>query len=129
MGALMKVAQKGHLDVFRLLLEQKAAPDAKDDYGWTPMMWASLEGNMNILEFCVNELMMVVDQTNEKGEGLLQKAATNGHSDVCKFLIKQGAKVNAHDSEGQSSLMWAASNSHLETVELLLQNEAKVDME
>ena len=41
---------KGSLDLFKLLLEQKAAPEAKDDYGWTPMFWASLEGKLNILE-------------------------------------------------------------------------------
>ena len=26
------------------------SPEAKDDYGWTPMFWASLEGRLNILE-------------------------------------------------------------------------------
>ena len=32
--ALMKVAAVGSLDVFKLLLDQKASPDAKDDYGY-----------------------------------------------------------------------------------------------
>merc|ERR1719353_518090 len=64
--ALMKVAAVGSLDLFKLLLEQKASPEAKDDYGWTPMFWAALEGKLNILEYCVNDLMLVVDQANEK---------------------------------------------------------------
>jgi len=127
--ALMKVAAVGSLDVFKLLLDQKASPDAKDDYGWTPMMWAALEGHLNILECCVNDLMLLVDQPNEKGETLLQKAATNGHTDCCRFLVAQGAKVNAHDQESQTPLMWAAGAGHLDTVVYLLSCEAKVDTE
>jgi ankyrin repeat protein len=123
--ALMKVAAVGSLDLFKLLLEQKASPEAKDDYGWTPMFWAALEGKLNILEYCVNDLMLVVDQANEKGETLLQKAATNGYTDVCRFLIAQGAKLNSSDQDQQTPLMWAAGAGHLDTVVYLLSCDAK----
>jgi len=123
--ALMKVAAVGNLEVFKLLLEQKASPEAKDDYGWTPMFWASLEGKLPILEYCVNDLMLVVDQANEKGETMLQKAATNGHTDVCRFLIAQAAKINSNDQDQQTPLMWAAGAGHLDTVVFLLSCDAK----
>ena len=45
---------------------------------------------------------------NASGETLLQKAATNGHTDVCRFLITQGAKINSNDQDQQTPLMWAA---------------------
>ena len=39
------------------------------------------------------------EYTNSKGETVLMKSAANGHWDVCKFLLQEGAKVNAHDVE------------------------------
>lgn len=60
---------------------------------------------------------------------MLQKAAANCHTDVCKFLVSHSAKVNAHDAEAQTPLMWACGNGHTDTVEFLIKAEAKVDLE
>ena len=48
------------------------------------------------------------------------KAAANGHTDVCEFLIREKAKVNHHDVDYQTALMWASAEGHLDTVKLLV---------
>lgn len=40
------------------------------------------------------------EYATEKGETALQKAAANGHIDVCHFLMDNGAKPNHQDILG-----------------------------
>lgn len=91
-------------------------------------MWAALHGNLDICEMLVQECGQPADYTTDKGETALQKAAANGHWEVCEFLIENGAKVNQTDSEHQTALMWAAAEGHLQTVKGLVQMDAKVDL-
>merc|ERR1719375_700432 len=104
----MKAAEHGESEVCKFLLDEGAAPDAKDDEGWNALMWASLAGHMETCEMLVRDHGIPADYTTEKGETALMKAAANGHHDACEFLIEQGAKVNALDTEHQTAVMWAA---------------------
>ena len=49
----MRVAANGHDTVIALLLEADAQIDAQDDVGWTPLMYASINGK----EAAVRELL------------------------------------------------------------------------
>ena len=54
----------------------------------------------------------------------LARAANNGHYQTCKFLIEQGAEVDALDIGDNTALHWAAMRGNVEIVNLLLQNGA-----
>ena len=54
----------------------------------------------------------------------LARAANNGHYQTCKFLIEQGAEVDALDIGYNTALHWAAMRGNVEIVNLLLQNGA-----
>ena len=54
----------------------------------------------------------------------LARAANNGHYQTCKFLIEQGAEVDALDIGDNTALHWAAMRCNVEIVNLLLQNGA-----
>ena len=47
----------------------------------------------------------------------IRQAAENGHLEVVKYLVSEGADIYAWEDE---ALRWAASNGHLEVVKLLL---------
>jgi len=54
-----------------------------------------------------------------------QWAAINNQYAVCKYLVEQGADVNAKGGESNATAaMWAAQRSHFYIVNLLLQNGA-----
>ena len=47
-------------------------------------------------------------------------AARNGHTEVVKYLLDQGAAIDTKGFFGGTGLHWAAINGHRETVELLI---------
>merc|ERR1711959_131805 len=51
----------------------------------------------------------------------LIRAAHNGHYQMVKFLIEQGADVNALDMGESTALHWSAMRGHVEIVKYLLE--------
>ncbi|MHB9147046.1 MAG: ankyrin repeat domain-containing protein [Candidatus Amoebophilus sp.] len=58
---------------------------------------------------------------------LLLDAAKNGDIELVKYLIGQGAEVNAKDNNGRTVLLIAAFNGRLATVKWLLENGASLE--
>src|SRR5689334_16198531 len=62
---------------------------------------------------------------DEEGITPLHWAAINNQYAVCKYLIEQGADVNAKGGESNATaVMWASQRCHFYIVNLLLQNGA-----
>lgn len=53
-------------------------------------------------------------------------AARNGHTHVARYLLDQGASVDAKGVLGGTALQWAAINGHKETVSLLADRGASL---
>lgn len=60
-------------------------------------------------------------------ETALAGAARNGHLDVVKLFLENGASVGKADRDGQTPLLWAATKGHTAVVALLLEKGASVD--
>ncbi len=54
-------------------------------------------------------------------------AATGGRDDIVRYLLSEGANVNAQSPNGMSALMMAVREAHPSTVELLLANRADIN--
>ena len=57
----------------------------------------------------------------------LHDAASNGHVDVAKVLIQNGADVNAVDEVKRTPLHGAAEEGHVDVAKVLIQNGADVN--
>ncbi|XP_037037864.1 putative ankyrin repeat protein RF_0381 isoform X2 [Bradysia coprophila] len=55
------------------------------------------------------------------------QAALDDTPDLVKFLLKEGANINATDEDGKTALMKASNNGRYETVKFLIDNEADVN--
>ena len=94
--ALMWACERGHSEVVRMLVKAGCVPDVRNDYGWTALHLAALNGHVD----CVAELFAhegaVLDLMNE----------------TIDFL---------HPNSGNSAFMWATTKSQLRCMQALLE--------
>lgn len=57
----------------------------------------------------------------------LMEAASAGHVDIIKLLLKHRADVNSQSSTGNTPLMYACAAGHLDSVKTLLEAGAAIE--
>eukprot|EP00057_Strongylocentrotus_purpuratus_P023477 XP_011677951.1 PREDICTED: ankyrin repeat domain-containing protein 50-like [Strongylocentrotus purpuratus] len=57
----------------------------------------------------------------------LLRAALNGHFDLVRYLVGQGAYIETCDIHGQTSLHYASNNGHVDVVKFLIGQRARID--
>jgi len=103
-----------------------AMPTGEDS--WGPSIWrAARDGDIEALKVHVRAGADVNSVSEEDGSHPLALAAVAGRLEAVRYLLKQGAKVNATDDDGDTALHQAAFFGHLEIVETLVDTGAKID--
>jgi hypothetical protein len=122
---LMMAAARGSVDALRLLLDARAAVDARNGAGETALMLAAGDGNPEAVALL---LARGADARvrSKRGETALGNAATAGVEETVRLLLDRGADVNARNIRGYSPLMLAASSDSIPAgaVRLLLKHGA-----
>ncbi len=154
--ALMNASLFGHLDIVKHLVEQGAMIDSNsNDLGLTALMWASQNGNIDIANYLIKQGADISNMTIVEWAGLgflqdvedsiklgndinigspfygvtaLMTASDNGHIEVVKFLIENGADINAKMDYVETALMYASTAGHLEVVKYLIKNGADMNV-
>ena len=103
-------------------------------YGWTSLMIATQNGDIEIVRLLLNARADVNARSEEYtnlsyGETALMIAASDGNRDITKLLINFGANVNLKDSAGITALINATVYNHAEIVKLLIDDGADVNAE
>jgi ankyrin repeat protein len=91
--ALLNAAAKGHLDVVCFLLERGADVNLGEDDGWTPLMYASQNGFMDVAEVLINAGAKINVESKGWGDTALGKAFQKGYSDIARLLVERGADI------------------------------------
>jgi ankyrin repeat protein len=115
----LRAALAGDVTTMRLLLENKADPNIATFGGTTPLMaaagvnWVYFqtfdEGQEHLLEavkLCVG-LGQDVNGANSMGIRAIHGAANRGSDAIVKYLVGQGARLDAKDNQGRSAYTWA----------------------
>jgi ankyrin repeat protein len=89
------VIKKGDLISLRRALDEGLDPDLANQFSWTLLMLAAMQGNSSIAELLVARRAHV-NKTNDFGETALSLAAHFGHISFIKVLLIHGASPSCH---------------------------------
>ena len=124
-------ARNGHDSVVRILLENGANTDAKNDEGVTALYWAARNGHAKIVSQLLRQGASLSLQDNI-GWTPLHRAAFSGHTEAVRVLLDNDAAIDTTDGTKWTALMRAATTGNAQVTELLLRRNASVtskDME
>ncbi|KAG7377220.1 Ankyrin repeat domain-containing protein 60 [Phytophthora pseudosyringae] len=131
-------AQRGHVEVVKLLLKHNANANAKDSDGDSALhetvykrLWVdAFDGGVSMRpgrsrgptasEECIGQ------QTNKDGRSALHIAAEEGRVDVTRLLVQRGTSIDVVNKAKWTPLMMAANRGHKETVKYLVQKGASL---
>ena len=81
------------------LVDRGANPNARDDMGWTPLMYASADGLHALAVYLCDEASAVLDATDDVGCTALWNAAYNGQRATSLLLMGRGADTAIKGTE------------------------------
>jgi hypothetical protein len=113
---ILDAAQKGTIEDVKYFIENKGVDvNVRDAYGNTPLHAATGEENLEVVKFLVSE-----------GKADVNAKDINSSNDMefLKYLISQGANVNAMDNEGNTPLYWIGEDTHSEFARYLISQGA-----
>ncbi|PKL76301.1 MAG: hypothetical protein CVV27_10945, partial [Candidatus Melainabacteria bacterium HGW-Melainabacteria-1] len=126
---LWKAVQAGHLQLMKRLIDKGASPNHPDpngDYLSHALAWDS---SLHALDWLRQQKLLDLHVRNHLGQTPLLKAASHGEFQTVRWLISQGASLNARTRQGKSIwhealrshqpelLDWLARQSGIDTLE------------
>jgi ankyrin repeat protein len=124
---LLDAARKNDLAKAHELLDSGTDPNAKGIYVYTPLMWASKMGHVELARLLLQKGANVNAKTEDSRTALMV-AAQAGRVEIVRLLIEKGADVNATDRSGDTALSDAVRERHLEVAKLLKVRDAKLTL-
>lgn len=121
----MAATSSGNTEIMQLLLNADADTEAKDNDGWTSLMYAATEGDVKAVKLLLD---YGADINGHNGDGSvgwanattpLMGAAYWGEEAVVKLLLSRGAETEVKDGNGQTALALARMQKHKAVIELL----------
>ncbi|XP_046561350.1 ankyrin repeat domain-containing protein 17-like [Haliotis rubra] len=117
---IMMAAEKGHSDVYHLLVLRGADVFLTDDEGKDCLMYACQRGNMSIVRHLLSLKPININERDHNNMTPVTIAAKAGHSDVYHLLVSDGADVSLTDDVGSDCLMYACEGGNMSIVRHLL---------
>jgi len=145
--AFSRAAFNGHTKIVKMLLDNglkediysasatgdldfiksnQSDADKPDNIGNTALIYASANGDSNVVNFLAGS-GGVVNKKGFEGTTALMEASAYGFSDICGILVGAGADVNATNSAGETALLLASDNGKSGPAAFLVKVKAEVN--
>ena len=125
---LMCIAQQGHPETVRSLLELGADVNVVDVYGNTALHWACAKGDFPLIAEILVSNGANINQRENQGITPLMAAVMVGHIEAARKLLELGADTHVLDMEGKSALHFSCAKGDFpKIVDMLLTNGADIN--
>ncbi len=125
--SLFDLIKDGKTDLVKKKIESGADVNVKNNYGNTPLIWASDTRQTEIVKLLL-EYGADANAKNNNGNTPLHCASIYGYTEIVKLLLEYGADANAKDNDVWTPLFCASGEGHTEIVKLLLEHGAGVNV-
>jgi ankyrin repeat protein len=123
MSELHRAAYDGHPGWVQTCLSKGAQVDARDEKGYTALLWSCFRGRVGdqlaIAKLLANAGADLNAIVLPKGDGCLHLAAQSGNKELVQFLLDRGANINLVADE-LTALMVAIRSREVDIAKLLL---------
>ena len=127
-SCLHLAAQEGHLKICRTFLQiYNFNIRARDDDEWTVLHHAALSGNLEFVQYFIQNGSDVFSKTKDD-KTVLHLAAKNGYLRMCMALLQNySLDVNSMDDDGWTVLHCAVRSGNLELFKYLIEKGSEID--
>lgn len=135
--ALQYATWRGHTQIVRHLVQNKACRSVRDALGQQALHLATRRGNKTIACLLLGETDkssavtadpdIDLESIDKDGRTPLSWAAGNGKQSVMSLLLERGAKHSSKDESGRTPISWASGNGQEKSIKKLLQIGADFD--
>jgi serine/threonine-protein phosphatase 6 regulatory ankyrin repeat subunit B len=129
---LWATAHKANYEIIKLLVDDGANVEVRNNAGVTPLMFASDYGQLEVVNLFLNAIpdpekrIRYINMFNSGGNTALIIASDNGHTDVASRLVDEGANIHAQNGDGNDALMISLREKRFNTVNMLIDRGANV---
>ena len=108
-----------------LINDKRTDVDLSNKYGETPLMIASIDGDLTLVKTLVLQKKAMV---NHIGWTPLHYACSKGNLEVAQFLVTNGALVDSLSPGNTTPLMMAVQSGNEQLIKLLLDKGADIQL-
>lgn len=94
--------------------------NAKDNKGWTGVIYAAAYNQLDILQYLIATLNADINLTDFEKRNALHWASMKGSVEALHFLLKQGMDMECKDINGFTPFLLAVSHDQVETIKALM---------
>nr|CDP29975.1 Putative protein of unknown function [Podospora anserina S mat+] len=117
---LRSAASHGRDARIRELLDRGADIDARDEGGFTALMWAVDGGHLSTVRLLVENGADLDARSDQEGNTALMLAAMQvSPSSVMHLLVEHGADVNVRNNDGESAMGYLDKHKQADCIKLL----------
>ena len=124
---LFTETKKGDIEAIKVLLENGANVNVRDQNLQTPLFYAARYGKAEIAELLIQNGADVHVKNLYHNQTPLYDASATGYLNVLQVLIHNGANIDAVDRDGDTPLHIAARMGRSKIIKELLQNGANIN--